>query len=305
MDLRQLQTFVEVVERGSFSGAADALGVTQPAVSQQVASLEKSAGTALIDRSGRRAEATPAGELVHRYALRMLGLRDDLERELAEGQGELTGHLVVGASTGPGEHVLPGLMGRFRQAHPGVTVTLHVDSTDIIIERVLDRELELGVVGLRRSHRALEFEPFLRDRVVLVVPSGHPFANRSVSVGELRAEPMIVMQPGAAMRRLMDDEFRRVGVRPRELNIAMEMGLQESAKSAVEAGFGVAFLSATAVAKELALGTLAIATVEQIDLSREFYAVRHAGRRVSRVVARFGEWCRAELAVSQPGGEPR
>ena len=140
-----------------------------------------------------------------------------------------------------------------------MTVTLHVDSTDIIIERVLDRELELGVVGLRRSHRALEFEPFLHDRVVLVVPSGHPFADRSVSVRELRAEPMIVMQPGAAMRRLMDDEFRRVGVRPRELNVAMEMGLQESAKSAVEAGFGVAFLSATAVAKELALGTLAIA----------------------------------------------
>lgn len=295
MDLRQLQTFVEVVDRGSFSAAADALGVTQPAVSQQVASLEKSAGTALIDRSGRRAEPTAAGELVHRYALRMLGLRHDLERELAEGEQELTGHLLVGASTGPGEHVLPGLMGRFRQVHPRVTVTLQVDSTDIIIERVLDRELELGVVGLKRAHRSLEFEPFLHDRVVLVVPSGHAFAGRTVTLRELRAEPLIVMQPGAAMRRLMDDELRRVGVRPRDLNVAMEMGLQESAKSAVEAGFGVAFLSATAVTKELTLATLAVAEVEQVDLSRDFYAVRHAGRRVSRVAEQFGEWCRAEL----------
>ena len=117
-----------------------------------------------------------------------------------------------------------------------------------------------------------------------------------VTLRELRAEPLIVMQPGAAMRRLMDDELRRVGVRPRDLNVAMEMGLQESAKSAVEAGFGVAFLSATAVTKELALGTLAVAEVEQVDLSRDFYAVRHAGRRVSRVAEQFGEWCRAELA---------
>ena len=147
----------------------------------------------------------------------------------------------------------------------------------------------------RAAPRSLEFEPFLHDRVVLVVPSGHAFAGRTVTLRELRAEPLIVMQPGAAMRRLMDDELRRVGVRPRDLNVAMEMGLQESAKSAVEAGFGVAFLSATAVTKELTLATLAVAEVEQVDLSRDFYAVRHAGRRVSRVAEQFGEWCRAEL----------
>ena len=254
MDLRQLQTFVEVVDRGSFSAAADALGVTQPAVSQQVASLEKSAGTALIDRSGRRAEPTAAGELVHRYALRMLGLRHDLERELAEGEQELTGHLLVGASTGPGEHVLPGLMGRFRQVHPRVTVTLQVDSTDTIIERVLDRELELGVVGLKRAHRSLEFEPFLHDRVVLVVPSGHRLCRPHRHPARAARRTADRDAAGRGMRRLMDDELRRVGVRPRDLNVAMEMGLQESAKSAVEAGFGVAFLSATAVTKELSAG---------------------------------------------------
>lgn len=297
MDLRQLQTFVEVIDRGSFSAAADALGVTQPAVSQQVAALEKSAGAPLIDRSGRRAEPTAAGALVHRYALRLLRLRDELVRELAAGSEELTGHLVVGASTGPGEHVLPGLMGRFRALHPRVSVTLQVDSTDTIIDRVLDRELELGVVGGRRSHRSLEFEPLIHDRVALVVPATHPFAGRHVTLRELGSEPLIVMQPGAAMRRLMDDEFRRAGLRPRDLHVAMEMGLQESAKSAVEAGFGVAFLSTTAVTKELALGTLATATVEGIDVAREFYAVRLAGRRPSPVAGEFERWCRAELVT--------
>ena len=129
MDLRQLQTFVEVVERGSFSAAADALGVTQPAVSQQIQTLERMLGEPLIDRSGRRAAPTDRGEVLHRYALRMLALRDELARELAQDSDQPTGHLIVGASTGPGEHVLPQLLGGFRAAHPRVEVTLRVDAT--------------------------------------------------------------------------------------------------------------------------------------------------------------------------------
>ena len=296
MDLRQLQTFVEVVDRGSFSAAADALGVSQPAVSQQIATLERTLEAQLIDRSGRRARPTERGELVYRHALRMLAVRDELAHDLAEGGDELSGHLVVGASTGPGEHVLPGLLGGFRDAHPHVTVTLRVEVTSTIVDRVLGRELELGVVGARRAHRALHFEPFLRDRVVLAVPAGHPFAGRSVTLAELAAEPLVVMQEGAGVRGVIEAELRRVGIRPRDLNVAMELGLQESAKSAVEAGYGVSFLSVTAIAKELELGTLAAADVEGIDPVRDFYWVWLSGRSQSRLSARFVEWCGGQLA---------
>ena len=296
MDLRQLQTFVEVVDRGSFSAAADALGVSQPAVSQQIATLERTLDAQLIDRSGRRSRATERGELVYRHAIRMLAVRDELARDLADGGQELSGHLVVGASTGPGEHVLPGLLGGFRQAHPRVTVTLRVEVTSTIVDRVLERELELGVVGARRAHRALHFEPFLRDRVVLAVPPGHAFAGRSVTLAELVAEPLVVMQEGAGVRGVIEAELRRVGVRPRDLNVAMELGLQESAKSAVEAGHGVSFLSVTAIAKELSLGTLATADVEGIDPVRDFYWVWLAGRSQSRLSGRFVDWCGARLA---------
>ena len=280
MDLRQLRTLSEIADRGSFSAAAEALGVSQPAVSQQIRALEREVGQPLIDRSGRRARLTERGELVRRYAQRMLALSDEFERELADGGGELTGSLVVGSSTGLGEHVLPLLLGGFRAEHPGVSVSLRIEATSTVIDRVLARELELGVVGAVRAHRALAYEPFLRDRVILAVPAGHRFAGRSVGLDELVAEPLILMQSGAGVRTVIEDELRRAGVRPRDLNVAMELGLQESAKAAVEAGFGVSFLSQLAVERELRLGTLATADVD--GSTRSATSRRCAPPRTSR-----------------------
>ena len=254
MDLRQLRTLSEVADRGSFSAAAEALGVSQPAVSQQIRALEREIGEPLLDRGGRGARLTERGEMVHRYAQRMLALSDEFQRELADGDGELTGSLVVGSSTGLGEHVLPLLLGGFRAEHPKVTVSLRIEATSTVIDRVLARELELGVVGATRPHRALTYEPFLRDRVVLAVPAGHRFAGRTVELDELVREPLILMQAGAGVRTVIEEELRRAGVRPRDLNVAMELGLQESAKAAVEAGFGVSFLSQLAVERELRAG---------------------------------------------------
>jgi DNA-binding transcriptional LysR family regulator len=274
--MRQLETLAAVADRGSFSAAADALGISQPAVSQQIQALERDVGAPLIDRSGRRARLTERGDVVVRHARRLLAVREELQRELADQDGELSGHLVVGSSTGLGEHVLPPLLGGFRERHPGVAVTLRVEVTVNVIDRVLERELEVGVVGATRANRALVYEPFLEDRIVLAVPAGHRFAGRTVSLDELVAEPLIVMQAGAGVRSVIEDELRRAGVRTRDLRIAMEMGLQESAKAAVEAGYGVSFLSSLALDRELRLGTLAIAEVDGIDPVREFSTVRPA-----------------------------
>ena len=276
MELRQLETLAAVADRGSFSAAAEALGISQPAVSQQIQTLERDIGSPLIDRSGRRARLTERGEVVLRHARRLLAARDELARELADQDGELAGHLVVGSSTGLGEHVLPPLLGGFRELHPAVSVTLRVEVTVTVIDRVLERELELGVVGATRANRALVYEPFLEDRIVLAVPAGHRFAGRTIGLDDLVAEPLIVMQAGAGVRTVIEDELRRAGVRARDLRIAMEMGLQESAKAAVEAGYGVSFLSSLALDRELRLGTLATAEVDGIDPVREFSTVRPA-----------------------------
>ena len=297
MDTRQLAAFCAVVERRSFSQAAEQLGVTQPAVSLQIRSLEKRLGLQLLDRSGRRVEPTEAGQRLYRSAQRLLALEEQLLAELGdEADGELAGRLELGASTGPGGTVLPVVLCEFQARHPGVHVALSVSDTQRVVEQVARRELELGVVGAQRRHRGIVFEPFFRDEVVLAVPRGHRFANRSVPLAELQGEPLVLMQEGAGVRQVIDDELRAAGVRLRDLDVPLELGLQESARSAVVGGFGVTFISRSAIEADLAAGTVAIAQVEGLEPSREIWLVRSSGRAETRVAQAFVEFARARLA---------
>lgn len=295
MDTKQLNALCAVIERSSFSQAAEQLGVTQPAVSLAIRSLEKRLGQQLIDRSGRTVEPTPAGQIAYRHAQRVLAAERELLRSLEDESDELSGPLIVGASTGPGERVLPAILGAFHRANPEVLVSLRVDDTETIIDRVLDRQLEFGIVGAERSHRALVFEPFLRDEMVLAVPVGHPFAGRAVSLEELVATPMVIQQEGAGVRTVIERELRNAGLRPRDLDVVAELGLQESAKSAVEAGLGVTFLSSLAVEQEVAEGRLATATVDGLQTGRLFYSVRSTARPPGRLATAFLAYAREAL----------
>jgi len=297
MDTRQLAAFCAVVERKSFSQAAERLGVTQPAVSLQVRSLEKRLGRQLLDRSGRRVEPTEAGLALYRGAQRLLALEGQLLDELLAGdEGELGGTLEVGASTGPGSTVVPVLLCEFQRANPGVAIALSISDTQSVVDRVADRELELGVVGAARRHRGVAFEPFFRDEVVLATPPNHRFAGRTITLDELREEPLIVMQEGAGVRQVIEDELRRAGTRLRDLDPRLELGLQESARSAVAAGYGVTFISRAAVEADLAAGTLAVARVKGLDPARQISLVRSTGRSPTRAAEAFVEFARARVA---------
>jgi DNA-binding transcriptional LysR family regulator len=297
MDTRQLAAFCAVVERKSFSQAAERLGVSQPAVSLQIRSLEQRLGRQLLDRSGRRVEPTEAGLNLYRRAQRLLALEEQLLEEMtAASDGELRGRLELGASSGPGETVLPLLLCEFQSGHPEVTVALSVSDTQTVVDLVARRELELGVVGAARRHRSVVFEPFFRDEVVLACPPGHRFAGRTISLDELRAEPLVVMQEGAGVRQVIEDELRSAGVRLRDLDIRLELGLQESVRSAVRAGHGVTFISRSAIDSDLAAGTVAAARVEGLDPAREISLVRAAGRATTRVATAFVDFARERLA---------
>src|SRR5436190_490708 len=214
MDTRQLAAFCAVVERKSFSQAAERLGVTQPAVSLQVRSLEKRLGQKLLDRSGRRVEPTEAGLALYRGAQRLLALEDQLLDELEAGdEGELRGTLEVGASTGPGSTVVPVLLCEFQRENPGVAISLSISDTQSVVERVAAREL----------------------------------------------------------------------------------GLQESAKSAVAAGYGVTFISRAAIEADLAAGTLAFARVKGLEPARQISVVRSAGRSPTRAAEAFLAFARERL----------
>jgi DNA-binding transcriptional LysR family regulator len=297
MDTRQLAAFCAVVERRSFSQAAERLGVTQPAVSLQVRALEERLGRKLLDRSGRRVEPTEAGLRLYRGAKRILSAEEQLLAELVdEGSRELQGRLAIGASTGPGAQLVPLLLCEFQRAHPALRIALSIADTQAVIDAVADHDLELGVVGALRRGRALAFEPLVRDEIVLAVPPDHSFAGREVSLDELRRESLIVMQEGAGVRHVIDDELRRAGLRLRDLESRLELGLQESVKSAVAAGYGVAFISRTAIEGELAAGTLAAARVGGVEPVRQIYVVRPRGRTLTRAAEGFLAFARERAA---------
>jgi len=297
MDTRQLAAFCAVVERRSFSQAAERLGVTQPAVSFQVRALEKRLGVQLLDRSGRRVEPTDAGWHLYRGAQRMLALEDQIVAGVAaSSEGELAGDLVLGASTGPAAVAIPVALCEFQRESPDVRVFLSVSDTHSIVERVAARELELGIVGASRRHRGVRFEPFFSDQVILACPVGHRFAGRTVALDELRGESLILMQEGAGVRQIVEDGLRRQGVRLRDLDVRLELGLQESVRRAVEAGYGVTFISRTAVESDLAAGTLAEARVQGLDVTREISLATASGRARSRVADAFVTFARERLA---------
>ncbi|HSL63888.1 MAG TPA: selenium metabolism-associated LysR family transcriptional regulator [Gaiellaceae bacterium] len=293
MDTRQLAAFCSVVELRSFSQAAERLGVSQPAVSLQIRSLEQRLGRQLLDRSGRRVEPTEAGLALYRGAQRLLALEEQLLEQVASDvDGALRGRLELGASSGPGETVLPLLLCEFQRRNADVRIALVVSDTQTVVDRVARRELELGVVGAARRHRSVTFEPFFRDEVVLACPPSHPFAGREIALDELRREPPILMQEGAGVRQVIEDELRRAGVRLRDLDTRLELGLQESVRSAVRAGFGVAFISRSAIEADLAAGTVAEARVERLDPAREIALVRASGRALTRAAQAFLDFAR-------------
>jgi DNA-binding transcriptional LysR family regulator len=296
MDTRQLAAFCAVVDRRSFSQAAEQLGVTQPAVSLQIRSLEERLGQRLLDRSGRRVEPTEAGVRLYRSAQRMLALEQQLLEEVSgNGDGELKGRLEIGCSTGPGATVLPLLLCEFQEANPEVAISLSVSDTQHVIDAVARRELELGVVGAASKHRGVTFEPFFQDEVVLAVPPKHRFAGKTVELDDLRAETLILMQEGAGVRQMVEDELGAAGVRFRDLDVRLELGLQESVKAAVAAGHGVTFISRSSMEPELASGSLAAARVKGLDPRREISLVRSTGRTPSRVADAFLQFAREKM----------
>jgi len=226
----------------------------------------------------------------------MLALERQLLDEVAGGaEGPLRGQLALGASTGPGGTVVPVLLCEFAEANPEITVDLTISDTQTIVEQVARRELELGVVGATPRNRAVAYESFFRDEVILVCPPDHPFADKTIELDELRDEGLIAMQEGAGVRQVIDDELRGAGTRLSDLGVRLELGLQESVKIAVEAGYGVTFISRTAVERELETGTLAEARVRGLEPSREISLVRAAGRVSTRVADAFVEFARQRL----------
>ncbi|MBI2468161.1 MAG: LysR family transcriptional regulator [Candidatus Rokubacteria bacterium] len=288
MDLRQLEVFAQVVETRSFSRAAEALHLTQSTISEHVRLLEDEVGTRLFDRLGRETVPTRAGELLYDYARRILALRTEARQALEQFLGRVSGVLQVGASTIPGEYVLPPLIGRFREKFPQVSIALQIGDTRRIVEAVLEGRVELGVVGARPDHRQLEAVELMPDELVAVVPPGHPwFGRRQATLEDLRAEPLIVREPGSGSRQALETALDEAGADLDGLRVIAEMGSTSAIKQAVKAGVGVSIMSKRAVEEECKHGLLWCVKSKDLRFTRHFYVVTHAGRSRSPLCQAF------------------
>ncbi len=282
-----LRLFQATASLGRVARAAEALHVSQPAISRQIAQLERALGVPLFDRVGRRLRLTPAGEIVQSYADRIFGLTEDLHHALGDLKGLQRGRLMLGASTTVGEYLLPRAMGRFRQAHPGVELVLEIANTEQILERVLRHGFDLGFVGTKVQHELIEVEPYLPDEVVVIAPPDHPLGKRStVSAAALKGEPFIVREPGSATRATGEAAANRLGL---DLAVAMALGSNDAVKEAVAAGLGLGVISRHAIQSELRAGELTIVRVRNWAGRRQLSIIYSRGRQLHGLARAFLE----------------
>lgn len=254
---RRLQVFYTVAKQLSFTKAAELLFMTQPAVTFQVKQLEEHFNTRLFERSHSKITLTPAGRLAMEYAERILNLTGEMETRLLEMTGDVSGVLLIGASTTIAEYMLPRLLGEFKSKFPQVQTRLTVANSETVESRVADHTLDIGLIEAPAHHPSLEAEVCCEDELVVICAPQHDLAKLSVALPEqLATLPYISREAGSGTREVVDDFFRRSGFNPEDLHIVMELGSPEALKGAVEAGLGIAIVSRATILKELKLGEL-------------------------------------------------
>jgi len=289
IDFRHLETFCRIAELKSFSKAADDLFLTQPTVSGHIFFLEKSLSLRLFDRTSREVRLTKAGEVFLEHASKILFSRKDLLNALSEFSHGIRGELSLGASTIPGEYLLPRLMGDFKKEHPRLSISLKIADTKEIVQYVLRDNVEFGIIGAKLNHPSLHYEKYEVDEIIVVAPPDHPLTRRRrVNIEEILKEPWIIREEGSGTQMAVEKALRKKGKSLKQFNVIMEMGSTSSLKAGVKAKLGLAFLSKRAAEEELNRGSLFQIDLEGIEpIFRQIYIVFHLARTLSPIGMEF------------------
>ncbi|WP_442603886.1 selenium metabolism-associated LysR family transcriptional regulator [Paenibacillus sp. KN14-4R] len=274
LTLHGLHIFYTVAEKSSFSHAASALHMTQPAVTMQIQSLEEYLGVKLFMRSTKKIELTEAGRALFPYAKRSIELMRDTEAAVSRFATMIEGRLQLGASLTMAEHILPRLLGPFAQSYPNISVAMKVINTTQIVDEVLAHHLTFGLVEAPVFHADLHSESILTDELKLIVPASHPLADVDVVTWDKVIQyGFVLREQGSGTRRVMEEELSRRSLDYTSMKIVMELGSTGAIKSAVEAGLGISILSQSTVKHEVTLGLLKVKTIQDVIFSRNFYAI--------------------------------
>jgi DNA-binding transcriptional LysR family regulator len=283
MELRQLRTFVAAAERESFTRAAEGLNLSQAAVSQQVAALEKELGTQLFERRGRGVRLTDAGRRLYEYSCQILDLVAEASRQVGGAKQHVSGHLRIATSSVPAEWLVPELLAAFRIRFPEVRESLAVSDSSMAATAVEAGEADLGFVGELPGSSKLEATAVAEDELVLVVAVDHELADKgTTTLNRLRREALIVREPGSGSRRCFERGLQEHGLSLDEFEIALEVNSNDAIRAAVERGVGVAFLSQRDKRHEIGLKSV---KVRGFRVRRQLFVIRDP-RRVLATPAR-------------------
>jgi DNA-binding transcriptional LysR family regulator len=283
----------------SFSRTGRELDLTQPTISGHVKTLEEQVGLQLFDRHRRKVTPTAAALVLYDYAQKILELHRDAEYAMIRFQRRVAGRLKIGGSTIPGSYILPGLIGRFHKLYPDTYISLAMDDTDRMVQRLADGEVETAVVGAGFQREDLHFEPLVEDVLVPVLPQGARLGRDggTITIDDLLAEPFVVREEGSGTLAAITSALAEMDRGLSSLNVVAEMGSTEAVRQAVREGLGMSIISRVAAADMVRHHELKTASVAGLNLKRTFFLVTHKKAAQSPTLEAFLDFIRAERLV--------
>jgi DNA-binding transcriptional LysR family regulator len=292
MDIHQLKVFTSVFKNKSFSKASDELYLTQPTVSEHVKSLEEELNCRLFDRLGRTIIPTKEAEALYSHAMEIIEKANNIKDFIVHLKKEVTGELVIGASTIPGTYLMPSIMAKFRKMYPSISFQILISDSRGIVEKISRHELLIGIVGAKLANSHITYMPFLEDELI-VVSSPVLIKNRQLTLKELMKLPMVLREEGSGTRRETEKILQDKGVSLEDIKIAGIFGSTDAVKQAVKAGLGVSILSRLSVKDELKYGIFKEIKLSDIQMKRKFYIVTHKKRTLPVAYNLFLEYLKS------------
>lgn len=300
VEVHEMQIFLIAAEEENFSAAARKLHLSQPAISFQIQSLEQRLNIQLFQRMGRRIALTEAGRDLLPMAREMVNMATRIEENMCATQGQVKGHVLLGCSTSPGKYILPRLIGVYRQHYPDVLFSVEVMSREAVEEKLLAKQIHIGVLSIPSKHKEIESWHLLNDELALIVAANHPWAtrdSRGIAPAELKDADWILREGGAATRQTILATLVEHGLAEDDLRVAMELGSVEAVEAAVEAGHGVSIVSRVAAQRGLELGRIKTVQIEGMNIEREIFLARNRMRTCTCAQLRFREF------IASPEGQ--
>ncbi len=293
MDIHHLRVFASVFKNRSFSKASEELHLTQPTISNHIKALEDEFECKLFDRLGRTILPTKEAEVLYSHSMELIERTNNLREAIGLIKKDISGKLIIGASTIPGVYLIPGLMSEFRKKFPSISFQILISDSKGIIENISGHELLLGIVGARLGNEHIKYMPFVEDELIVVSPP-HLSKDRMMTLQELLKFPMVLREEGSGTRTETEKFLANKGVSLENIHIAGVFGSTDAIKQAVKAGLGVSILSKYSVADELRHKILEEIKLTDIQIKRRLYIVTHKKRTLPRLYETFLDYILAE-----------